>query len=50
MTEADIIAYCRDNMAHFKVPRTVVFDELPTTPTGKVQKHVLRDRARELAE
>ncbi len=48
VTEAAIIAYCRDHMAHFKAPRTVVFDELPTTPTGKVQKHVLRERAREM--
>jgi fatty-acyl-CoA synthase len=46
--EADIIAYCRDNMAHFKAPKTVVFGPLPKTSTGKVQKFVLRDQAREL--
>ncbi|SDE33279.1 acyl-CoA synthetase [Ruegeria marina] len=45
---AEIIAFCRDNMAHFKAPRTVVFGELPKTSTGKVQKFVLRDRARAL--
>ena len=42
-----IIAFCRDNMAHFKVPRSVVFGELPKTSTGKIQKYVLRERARE---
>ncbi|MCU9836514.1 acyl-CoA synthetase [Ruegeria sp. WL0004] len=45
---AEIIAFCRANMAHFKAPRTVVFGELPKTSTGKVQKFVLRDRARAL--
>ena len=43
-TEAEIIAFCRENMAHFKAPRTVVFGELPKTSTGKVQKFVLRER------
>jgi len=47
--EADeIIAFCRDNMAHFKAPSAVVFGELPKTSTGKIQKYLLRDRAREL--
>ena len=41
----DIIAFCRENLAHFKVPRTVVFGELPKTSTGKIQKFVLRERA-----
>ena len=45
---ADVISYCRDNMAHFKAPKTVVFGELPKTSTGKIQKFVLRERAREL--
>ncbi len=44
-TEDEIIAYCRDNLAHFKAPRTVVFTDLPKTSTGKVQKFKLRDRA-----
>ncbi len=43
----EIIAFCRDNMAHFKAPRTVVFGPLPKTSTGKIQKFVLRERARE---
>ena len=44
----DIIAFCRANMAHFKVPRTVVFGPLPKTATGKIQKFLLRDRAKDL--
>ncbi len=44
----DVIAWCREHLARFKVPRTVVFGELPKTSTGKIQKFVLRSRAREL--
>ncbi|WP_170510895.1 acyl-CoA synthetase [Ruegeria arenilitoris] len=47
-TEADLIAFCRDHMAHFKAPRTVVFGPLPKTSTGKIQKFKLRDQARAL--
>ncbi|MGI9368118.1 MAG: acyl-CoA synthetase [Ruegeria sp.] len=47
-TEAELIAFCRDNMAHFKAPKTVVFGTLPKTSTGKIQKFVLRTRAGEL--
>ena len=43
-TEADIIAFCREHIAHFKCPAAVEFGELPKTSTGKVQKFVLRDR------
>lgn len=46
--EADIIAFCRERLAHFKCPRTVVFAALPKTSTGKVQKFVLREMARQL--
>ena len=46
-TEAEIIAYCRENLAHFKAPKTVIFGALPKTSTGKVQKFILRERARE---
>jgi len=42
-----IIAWCREHLAHFKVPRRVVFGELPKTSTGKIQKYVLRERARD---
>ena len=44
----DIVAWCRARLASFKVPRTVVFGELPKTSTGKIQKFLLRDRARSL--
>lgn len=44
----DIIAFCRENMARFKAPRDVVFGPLPKTSTGKVQKYVLRERAKEI--
>ncbi|GAB5435316.1 acyl-CoA synthetase [Falsiruegeria mediterranea] len=47
-TEAEIIAFCRDHMARFKAPKTVVFGSLPKTSTGKIQKFVLRDQARAL--
>jgi fatty-acyl-CoA synthase len=45
-TEAEIIAFCRERLAGFKVPKTVIFGPLPKTATGKVQKFVLRERAR----
>ncbi|MFQ5935759.1 MAG: acyl-CoA synthetase [Acidiferrobacterales bacterium] len=48
VSEGDIIEFCRDNMAHFKTPKTIVFGELPKTATGKIQKTVLRERARAL--
>jgi fatty-acyl-CoA synthase len=47
-TAEDLIAHCRNLLAHFKCPRTVIFTELPKTSTGKIQKHVLRDQARAL--
>lgn len=47
-TAEEIIAFSRRHLAHFKCPKTVVFGELPKTSTGKIQKFVLRDRARAL--
>ncbi len=47
-TDAEIIAFCREKLARFKVPRTVVFGPLPKTSTGKIQKFLLRARAKEL--
>ena len=47
-TSEDIVAWCREHLAGFKVPRTIVFGELPKTSTGKIQKFVLRERARQL--
>jgi fatty-acyl-CoA synthase len=48
VSEAEMIRHCRDNLAHYKVPKKVVFGALPTTATGKIQKYVLRERARAL--
>lgn len=45
LQEADIISFCRDHLAAFKVPRHVIFTELPKTSTGKIQKFILRDWA-----
>jgi fatty-acyl-CoA synthase len=47
-TPDDIIEFCRQILAHFKIPRTVIFGPLPKTSTGKIQKFVLRERARAL--
>jgi fatty-acyl-CoA synthase len=46
--EAAIVEWCRERMARFKVPRTVVFGPLPKTSTGKIQKYVLRKQAEAL--
>jgi fatty-acyl-CoA synthase len=43
-TEAEIIAFCRERLAHFKCPAAVEFGDLPKTSTGKVQKFLLRER------
>jgi fatty-acyl-CoA synthase len=45
VTAEELLAFARSKMAHFKVPRSVVFGELPKTSTGKVQKAVLREAA-----
>ena len=42
---AELIEHCRAQLARFKVPRSVVFGELPKTSTGKIQKFILRERA-----
>jgi len=47
-TEAELVAYARERLAHFKTPKRVAFGELPRNATGKIQKFVLRERAREL--
>jgi 3-(methylthio)propionyl---CoA ligase len=44
--EEEIIDFCRSHMAKFKAPRAVVFGELPRTSTGKIQKFVLREKAK----
>lgn len=50
MTEAEVIEYCRSELAHFKAPKTIVFGPLAKTSTGKVQKYLLREQAESLGE
>ncbi|HUC62571.1 MAG TPA: acyl-CoA synthetase [Alphaproteobacteria bacterium] len=45
--EREIIDYCRAHMAHYKAPKHVVFGPLPKTSTGKIQKFVLREKAKD---
>jgi fatty-acyl-CoA synthase len=45
----EIIEFCRARMARFKAPKTVIFGTLPKTSTGKVQKFILRERAKSTA-
>ncbi|MTI44100.1 fatty-acyl-CoA synthase [Roseibium hamelinense] len=47
-TEESLIAFCRENMAGFKRPKKIIFTELPKTATGKIQKFVLRQKAKAL--
>ncbi len=42
----DIIGFCREHLARFKAPRTVIFGPLPKTSTGKIQKFLLREQAK----
>jgi fatty-acyl-CoA synthase len=48
-TAAEIVDFCRENIARFKVPRRIVFAPIPKTSTGKIQKFRLRKEAKELA-
>ncbi len=48
-SEAELVEHCRRLLPGFKAPRTVVFTEIPKTSTGKIQKHVLRERSRSTA-
>jgi fatty-acyl-CoA synthase len=47
VTAAELVQWCRDHLAHFKCPRHIVFRELPKTSTGKIQKFVLREWAKQ---
>jgi fatty-acyl-CoA synthase len=49
-TAAELSAFCREHLAHYKCPRHFVFLEIPKTSTGKVQKYVLRERAKSVGE
>lgn len=46
-SENDIISYCKEHLARFKAPKTVIFGPLPKTSTGKIQKFALREMAAE---
>jgi fatty-acyl-CoA synthase len=48
-TTDDIIAWCRKNLASYKCPRYVVFTDLPKTSTGKIQKFILREMAKDVS-
>jgi fatty-acyl-CoA synthase len=45
LSKQEIIDHCRKLLASFKVPKIIVFKELPKTSTGKIQKFVLREEA-----
>jgi len=49
LSDAEIREFCRTRLARFKVPRTFLFGPLPKTSTGKIQKFVLRDRAKSVS-
>ena len=49
VTAEELIEYCRQHLARYKCPRYVVFEEIPKTSTGKMQKFKLRDRAKSVA-
>jgi fatty-acyl-CoA synthase len=49
LTERELIDFVRARIAHFKAPERVFFQALPKTSTGKIQKHLLRDQARDRA-
>lgn len=49
VTERELIDHCRELIAHYMCPRKVVFGDLPKTSTGKVQKVVLRERAKTMS-
>ena len=44
----ELIRYCRDHLPHYMAPKTVIFEELPRTSTGKIQKFILREKAKVL--
>ena len=49
-SEEEIMEFCREHLARFKVPKDVVITEIPKTSTGKLQKFVLREWAKERAQ
>ena len=49
LSEKELIEFCRKNTAHFKIPKKIVFGDLPKTSTGKIKKYELRAKAKELS-
>ena len=50
ISEGELIRFCREHLAGFKVPKTIIFQELPKTSTGKIRKNILRDQASRISE
>ena len=46
--EEELINHCRENLANYKIPREIIFVNLPKTSTGKIQKFILREQAKKL--
>ena len=46
--EKEVIKFCRSRLAGFKVPKKIIFSELPKTSTGKIRKSVLREQAKQI--
>lgn len=46
--EEELIGFCRNQMSHYMVPKTIIFDDLPKTSTGKIQKFILKEKAKAL--
>jgi fatty-acyl-CoA synthase len=49
VTAEELTEFCRERMARFKVPKKFIFEALPKTSTGKIQKFVLREKAKSTA-
>jgi fatty-acyl-CoA synthase len=49
VSSEELTEFCRERMARFKVPKVFIFEPLPKTSTGKIQKFVLRDKAKSAA-
>ena len=49
VTAADLVAHCKGLLAGYKVPREILFEPIPKTSTGKIQKFQLRERAKSAA-
>ena len=47
-TEDELLKFCRETLAGFKMPKKIIFCELPKTSTGKIQKYELRKKAKEI--